>query len=434
MHLSYHVKLKKTIAAHFDNTVYWYRRALDFYIDFCLEKWDLISGIRGIKYQIKFIEEQTIAVNARVLTVPDESNFKQQFPDFPPYLRRVAMRQARGLVSAYFKRLNKWNTMSDNNRSKRPGRPSAGKAYPYLYRKYMFQRIDLYRVKIKVYNNGKWEWCEVDLCRSDVNYIEKNCSDGKEKMPKLFRKGAKWFLKFPFEFDSKVMSVPLDKQIAIGVDLGVTNICTCVAMDAKGNIIARRFLHRGYANEIMASIGSKKRRNPQISIGNMIKRGRHQICKRAGKFILDFALEYGGNVVVFEKLDNRERSNKVFFTMSKKIQKMVERKCEIKGIKTEYVCAWNTSRYAYDGSGTVKRDKDNPSICTFKSGKVYNCDLSAAYNIAARYFIREIYNTLTEEDRRSIAAKVPKCVHRASSTLNTLLLMQAALADGASSH
>ena len=130
MHLSYHVKLKKTIAAHFDNTVYWYRRALDFYIDFCLEKWDLISGIRGIKYQIKFIEEQTIAVNARVLTVPDESNFKQQFPDFPSYLRRVAMKQARGLVSAYFKRLNKWNTMSNNNRSKRPGRPSAGKAYP----------------------------------------------------------------------------------------------------------------------------------------------------------------------------------------------------------------------------------------------------------------------------------------------------------------
>ena len=128
MHLSYHVKLKKTIAAHFDNTVYWYRRALDFYIDFCLEKWDLISGIRGIKYQIKFIEEQTIAVNARVLTVPDESNFKQQFPDFPSYLRRVAMNQASGLVSAYFKRLNKWNTMSDNNRSKRPGRPSAGKA------------------------------------------------------------------------------------------------------------------------------------------------------------------------------------------------------------------------------------------------------------------------------------------------------------------
>ena len=432
LYLSYSVRLKKSLAVNFDDTVYWYRRAVDFYIDFCLEKWDSISGIRGIKYQIKFIEEQTIAANARVLTVPDESNFKQQFPDFPPYLRRVAIRQARGLVSAYFKRINKWNTKSNNNRSKRPGRPSAGNAYPYLYHKYMFLRIDLYRAKIKVYNKGQWEWHNVDLCRSDANYIEKNCSSGKEKMPKLVKKGAKWFLEFPFFFEKKVMSVPIDKQIAIGVDLGINNICTCVAMDAKGNIIASRFLHRGFANEIMASIGSKKRRNPQISISNMIKRGRHQICKRAGKFILDFALEYGGNVVVFEKLDNRERSNKVFFSMSKKIQKMVERKCEIKGIKTEYVCAWNTSRYAYDGSGTVKRDKDNPSICTFKSGKVYNCDLSAAYNIAARYFIREIYNSMTEDDRRSIAAKVPQCVHRASSTLNTLLLMQSALADGAS--
>ena len=434
MHLSYHVRIKKTIAAHFANTVYWYRRALDFYIDFCLKKWDSISGIREIRYQIKYIEEQTIAANARVLTVPDESNFKQQFPDFPPYLRRVAIRQARGLVSAYFKRLNKWNTMSNNNRSKRPGHPSAGEAFPYLYHRHMYQRIDLHRAKIKVYNNGKWEWCEVDLCRSDANYIKKNCSDGKEKMPKLVKKGAKWFLKFPFEFDSKVMSVPLEKQIAIGVDLGINNICTCVAMDAKGNIIASRFLHRGFANEIMASIGSKKRRNPQISISQMIINGRHQICRKASKFIRDFALEYDGNVVVFEKLDNREMSNKVFFSMSKKIQKMVERKCEKKGIKTEYVCAWNTSRYAFDGSGTVKRDKDNPSICTFRTGKIYNCDLSAAYNIAARYFIREIFNSLTKESRRSIAAKVPQCVHRASSTLDTLLQMQSALADGASSH
>jgi len=434
LHLSYHVRIKKTIAAHFANTVYWYRRALDFYIDFCLKKWDSISGIREIRYQIKYIEEQTIAANARVLTVPDESNFKQQFPDFPPYLRRVAIKQARGLVSSHQKHLNSWMTMASNKRGKRPGHPSAGEAFPYLYHKYMFQRIDLYRAKIKVYNNGKWEWCDVDLCRSDAKYIKKNCSDGKEKMPKLVKKGAKWFLKFPFEFDSKVMSVPLEKQIAIGVDLGINNICTCVAMDAKGNIIGRRFLHRGFANKIMSSIGSKKRRNPQISISQMIINGRHQICKKASKFIRDFALEYDGNVVVFEKLDNREMSNKVFFSMSKKIQKMVERKCEKKGIKTEYVCAWNTSRYAFDGSGTVKRDKDNPSICTFRTGKIYNCDLSASYNIAARYFIRKIYNTLTEESRRSIAAKVPECVHRASSTLNTLLLMHSALADGASSH
>ena len=431
MHLSYHVRLIKSIAVNFDNTVYWYRRALDFYIKFCLEKWDSISDIRWIEYQIKFVEEQTIAVNERTSTVPDKSNFKQQFTDFPAYLRRVAIRQAIGLVSAYYKRQNKWITMH-NNRSKRPGRPTAGKAYPYLYHRHMIQYIDQYHAKIKVYNKGKWEWCDVDLCRSDANYITNNCSDGKKKMPKLFKKGAKWFLEIPFEFPTKVMSVPLEKQIAIGVDLGINNICTCVAMDAKGNIIGRRFLHRGFANKIMSSIGRRKCRNPQISISKMIINGRHQICKKAGKFILDFALEYGGNVIVFESLNNSGKGNKFFLTMARKIQKMVARKCKIISIKTEYVCAWNTSRYAYDGSGTVKRDKDNPSICTFKSGKVYNCDLSAAYNIAARYFIRAIYNSMTEDDRRSIAAKVPECVHRASSTLHTLLLMQAALADGAS--
>jgi len=434
LYLSYSVRLKKSLAVNFNDTVYWYRRAVDFYIDVCLIYWDSINSINRKEYQIKFIEERTIPANRRILTVPDEINFTQKFPGFPSYLRRVAIKQARGLVSAYFKRLNKWNTMSNSNRSKRPGHPSAGEAFPYLYHRHMFQRIDLYRAKIKAYNNGRWDWFDVELCKSDADYIVKNCHTGKELMPKLIKKGFKWFLEFPFKFKYKPMSAPLEKQIAIGVDLGINNICTCVAMDVKGNIIARKFLHNGYAHDIMSSVGKKKRRNPQISISKMIKRGRHQICKKASKFILDLAIKYSGNVIVFEKLDDSGGRNTCFYSMSKKIRQMVNRKSKILGIKPTYVCAWNTSRHAYDGSGPVERDKANPSICTFKSGKNYNCDLSAACNIAARYFIKEIYNSLPKESKRSIEAKVPQCVHRASSTLHTLLLMHSALADGALSH
>ena len=29
------------------------------------------------------------------------------------------------------------------------------------------------------------------------------------------------------------------------------------------------------------------------------------------------------------------------------------------------------------------------SLCTFQNGKIYNCDLSAAQNIGARFFLRE---------------------------------------------
>ena len=45
-----------------------------------------------------------------------------------------------------------------------------------------------------------------------------------------------------------------------------------------------------------------------------------------------------------------------------------------------------TSAYAFDGSGKVKRDKNNYSLAKFATGKLYNADLSASSNIGARYW------------------------------------------------
>lgn len=193
LYLSYSVRLKKSLAVNLNETVYWYRRAVDFYIDVCLIYWDSINSINRKEYQIKFIEERTIPANRRILTVPDEINFTQKFPGFPSYLRRVAIKQARGLVSSHQKHLNSWMTMASNKRGKRPGHPSAGEAFPYLYHRHMFQRIALYRAKIKVYNNGKWEWCDVDLCRSDANYIEKIAVMAKKKCLNWSKKGQNGF-------------------------------------------------------------------------------------------------------------------------------------------------------------------------------------------------------------------------------------------------
>ena len=88
-----------------------------------------------------------------------------------------------------------------------------------------------------------------------------------------------------------------------------------------------------------------------------------------------------------------------------------------KGMHFSRVNAWGTSAYAYDGSGKVVRDADNHSMCTFASGKRYNCDLSASYNIGARYWIREILKSLPETEGSLLEAEVPavrrrsRCVH-----------------------
>ena len=70
--------------------------------------------------------------------------------------------------------------------------------------------------------------------------------------------------------------------------------------------------------------------------------------------------------------------------------------------------AWNTSRLAYDGSGTVRRGKEIKegtayNICQFTTGKKYNCDLNASYNIGARYFIRELF-----KETPGLMAEVPE--------------------------
>ena len=54
------------------------------------------------------------------------------------------------------------------------------------------------------------------------------------------------------------------------------------------------------------------------------------------------------------------------------------------------------------------------SLCTFQTGKRYNCDLSASYNIGARYFIRELLKPLPATERSLLEAKVPSVKRRTS--------------------
>ena len=75
--------------------------------------------------------------------------------------------------------------------------------------------------------------------------------------------------------------------------------------------------------------------------------------------------------------------------LHRKLVRQVEASAEEKGMQVAFVNPRGTSAWAYDGSGKVKRKADNMSLCTFPSGKHYNADLNASYNIGARYFWRK---------------------------------------------
>ena len=153
-------------------------------------------------------------------------------------------------------------------------------------------------------------------------------------------------------------------------------------------------------------------------------------------FILTCAEEFGADVIVFEHLDmsGKKRGSKkqrLHLWKASYVQAMTESKAHRKGLRVSRVCAWGTSRLAYDGSGRVRRGKesekcgDNYSLCEFETGKVYNCDLNASYNIGARYFIREIIKSLPERERLAAEAKDPQLARRSTCTLSTLIRLNA---------
>ncbi|MRH45186.1 transposase, partial [Aquibacillus halophilus] len=66
------------------------------------------------------------------------------------------------------------------------------------------------------------------------------------------------------------------------------------------------------------------------------------------------------------------------------IQNKVEEMAHYVGMRISRVNPRNTSALAYDGTGKVERNHKK-DLATFTTGKVYHADLSASYNIAARY-------------------------------------------------
>ena len=157
------------------------------------------------------------------------------------------------------------------------------------------------------------------------------------------------------------------------------------------------------------------------------------IAHKMSQFIIKVAKLYCADTIVFEYLDlqGRERGSKkqrLHHWKAQTVQQIVSCKAHREGMRVSRVCAWNSSKLAFDGSGSVERDKDNYSMCTFTSGKRYNCDLSASYNIGARYFIREILKSLPVKVRLGIEAKVPECTKRTTCTLDTLINLNAELA------
>lgn len=428
---TYKVKICQTHGA-FKSTVEKYREATDFFIDVVLAEWEYLSKMQSPFDKLRTVE---LLTHQTASNLNPKYNFDQNFHKFPSYLRRASIQEAIGKVSSYKSNYENWQA---NQKGREPGRPEAGKMYPAMYRDNCFVRTGTFTARLKVFINNTWDWQNIELKKTNVDYIQTHCKDRKECVPTLRRRGKNWYLDFAYEEEVKIEEKEVSRQIILGVDLGINNDCVCCVMRSDGTVIGRFFLNLSKEKDCLTHALNRIKKAQQHGASSTprlwarAKGINTNIANLTAKFIVDIAIRYNIDVVIFEHLDltGKKRGNKqrLHHWKAQAVQAIVAHKMHRLGKRISRICAWGTSKLAYDGSGKVARDEKNYSMCKFSTGKKYHCDLSAAYNIGARYFIREILKSLPVTLRLDMEAKVPSCIKRTTCTLSTLISLNAELA------
>lgn len=393
-----------------------YRSAVEYLIPVVDSLWNNIAAISGILYKQKFVEEKIHSTRNHTAVY----DFDTVFHKFPSYLRRSAIREAVGIVSSYKTQLEQW--IESGCCGTEPKLVYKHFACPALYKGDMFKWNDDGTASIKVFRNNDWQWVRAKLKRTDLKYLEKrkrvntSCevfSPVLEKRPK-----GKWFLRFTLKEKVTFEDKPVEERRVCAVDLGVNTDATCSVIDVHGTVLSRKFINRGREKDsvdnALRRVSAFQREHGSHDSGrlwNLAKRRNLNLAHQIAHDIVEHAREQGCDVIVFEYLDMKGRKHgrkqKLAMWKHQDIQSTAESLAHKYGMRISRVSAKNTSKYAYDGSGTIKRgkqvSKDTPyDVCRFTTGKMYNCDLSASYNIGARYFIRELY-----KEKADAMAEVP---------------------------
>ena len=430
----------------FDDTIKLYAQALSFYINVCEKEYEHLKQFQHSKEKLNTIESITH------LTTKNQNikyNFDKDFYKFPSYLRRTAIMEALGVCDSHFSRVENWKQKRKNKLSKdkkffekTPTLNYEPNSFPTLYKDNMWKKLNDGKAKIKAFKDNTWVWIEID-------YSVKNLKSGqdyrftnfKEFNPMLVKKGKKYFLHIPYQTTITLNSTPLKEQCIIGVDLGLTNsaVVSCIAND--GTVLDRLFINQSREKDRLNTKINKLSKVKRIS-GILNEKPKYWrsinylqkfIVQNTVDQIIAFAVKNNADVIVLEYLGKMRLPKNTFgakrlraklhYWAKVKIQHKVEEKAHTLGIRYSKVLARGTSMYAYDGSGLVQRSP-RKDMCTFTNGKTYHSDLSASYNIGARYFLRAILKPLSEMSRLQAEAKVPLLADRTSHTLSSLIRLR----------
>lgn len=263
---------------------------------------------------------------------------------------------------------------------------------------------------------------------------------GKVLSPTIQIKKDRFYFVFPVE-GSVILPKEVDK--IVGIDLGLNSLATLCVMDDKGTIYNRKFVKNNKETDLLNHLLNKKKKNQRNkkstrSIYREINHCQDRLELYVCQEIIQFALENKAKALVFEHLSPYMKARggykeRLHLWRKKGIANRLAHMAHLHGLKYSTVCAVNTSKLAFDGSGVVTRGREagfkNNAMCRFSNGKEYNCDLSACYNIAARYFIREKIKSFEEDEtqRLRLEAKCPLAFNGTGNVYSTLISLNVAL-------
>ena len=421
---SYGIKFKGGYKA-VKRTIVIFNDAVNYLITPVQENYDAIVKLGNSKMKMNFVEKLVHHTRNNKAVY----DFDNKFYKFPSYLRRSAITKAVGIVSSYMSQMEKWK--ANNCNGAMPKLDKGNHLMPCFYKKNMFNCTNS-EAYIKVYRNNDWVWQKIKLNHSDLKYIENKAPLDKWSAPVLEKKHGSYELRFTREFQVELSNKEIFEQKVCAVDLGITSDATCSVLDVHGTVLSRKFINCGKEKDSVTNalnrVSSFQKEHGSHDVKrlwNIAKRRNLNLAHLVAHKIVDYALANNCDVIVFEYLDTKgkkkgSKKQKLSMWKHQDIQNTTERLAHSLGIRVAHVCAWNTSKLAYDGSGVVLRGKkvseDTPyDVCKFQSGKTYNCDLSASYNIGARYIIKELIKVLP-----NIMTEVSNIGGGTSRTLSTL--------------
>lgn len=406
-------------------------------LEFFLKDWDEIR-----QYQTSTKDKGMNRRRFCDLLIHSTEGSTARYPEFdkehgymPSYMRRAVIADAAGAVSGYVSNHENWEA---EDPLKRGSEPVLGCPDSYELTYYSQDRdtslLEDGIIGIKLYDGNAWNWYYFRISASDARYIARLSAEKKMLSPVVERKNRCWQIRFSFsEKRTLTDRKPMDQKI-LAVDLGIIEPATWCVMESDGTVRARGVVRLARDEDRLRHLMNRSRMYQQAgkkshSVYRMMTSANRQLSIDTAHELIKIADRYDVDCIVFEHLDSGGKKHgrmaqRIHMWRSRDVQERVELQAHRRGMRVSRVCAWGTSRLAFDGTGPVKRGKNAGegipyNICVLSTGKQYNCDLGAAMNIGARYFLRAISDAHKEIELPAVPQRTLSDLWRTADVLKS---------------